>query len=59
MSLEETLAAASLQHDAAFEEVSVPFLYKFDRNFAIRRAWEEASGAVQPVELGVPASGER
>jgi glyoxylase-like metal-dependent hydrolase (beta-lactamase superfamily II) len=57
MSLEETLAAASLEHDAAFEELSVPFLYKFDRDFAIRRAWEEASGAVRPVELGDPASG--
>lgn len=50
-SLEDTLAAARLEHDAAFEEMSIPFWFKFDRDFVIRRAWEEASGAVQPVEL--------
>ncbi len=53
-SLEETLAAANLEHDGAFEEMSIPFLFKFDRDFAIRRAWEEASGSVQPVELSAP-----
>jgi hypothetical protein len=31
-------------------------LFKFDRDFVIRRAWEEASGAVQPVELEAPAA---
>ncbi|MBW1842981.1 MAG: MBL fold metallo-hydrolase [Deltaproteobacteria bacterium] len=56
MSLEETLAAANLEHDGAFEELSVPFLFKFDRDFVIRRAWEEASGVVQPVELEAPAA---
>jgi cyclase len=54
-SLEGTLAAADLEHDGAFEELSIPFLFKFDRDFVIRRAWEEASGIVQPVELSVPA----
>ena len=53
-SLEETLAAADLEHDGAFETMSIPFLFKFDRDFAIRRAWEEASGVVQPVELAAP-----
>ncbi len=57
-SLEETLAAANLEHDGAFEEMSIPFLFKFDRDFAIRRAWEEASGSVQPVELSAPGSPE-
>jgi glyoxylase-like metal-dependent hydrolase (beta-lactamase superfamily II) len=57
-SLEETLAAADLEHDGAFEELSVPFLFKFDRDFVIRRAWEEASGIVQPVELSAPAPSE-
>jgi glyoxylase-like metal-dependent hydrolase (beta-lactamase superfamily II) len=55
-SLEETLAAADLEHDGGFETVSIPFLFKFDRDFAIRRAWEEASGVVQPVELSTPES---
>jgi glyoxylase-like metal-dependent hydrolase (beta-lactamase superfamily II) len=58
MSLAETLNAANLEHDAAFEELSVPFLFKFDREFVIRRAWEEASGVVQPVELEAPATSE-
>ena len=55
-SLEETLAAANLEHDGAFEPMSIPFLFKFDREFAIRRAWEEASGFVEPVDLSAPES---
>jgi len=54
-SLQETLAAANLEHDGTFKEMSIPFLFKFDREFVIRRAWEEASGVVQPVELSDPA----
>jgi cyclase len=53
-SLEETLASADLEHDGAFEEMSIPFLFKFDRDFVVRRAWEEASGTVQPAELSAP-----
>jgi hypothetical protein len=59
MSLEETLAAAHFEHDRDFEEMSIPFLYKFDRDFVIRRAWEEATGAVQPVDLSAPAPMEK
>lgn len=55
-SLEETLAAADFEHDGAFEEISIPFLFKFDRDFVVRRAWEEASGVVQAVELSTPES---
>ena len=55
-SLDETLAAAHLEHDAGFEEMSIPFLFKFDREFVVRRAWEEASGRVHPVDLPAPAS---
>jgi glyoxylase-like metal-dependent hydrolase (beta-lactamase superfamily II) len=55
-SLEETLAVADLEQDEAFETMSIPFLFKFDRDFAIRRAWEEASGVVQPTELSAPAA---
>jgi glyoxylase-like metal-dependent hydrolase (beta-lactamase superfamily II) len=54
-SLEETLAAADLEHDEAFEEMVFLYFFRFDRDFVIRRAWEEASGAVQAVELSVPA----
>ena len=55
-SLEETLAAAAdLEHDEHFEEFLFLYFFRFDRDFAIRRAWEEASGTVQPVELSAPA----
>ncbi len=49
--LEETLASANLKNDADFEEMSIPFVFKFDRDFVIRRAWEEATGIVKPVVL--------
>ena len=55
-SLEATLAAANLEHDGGFEEMSIPFVLELDRDFAIRRAWEEASGLVHPVELSAPES---
>jgi glyoxylase-like metal-dependent hydrolase (beta-lactamase superfamily II) len=57
-SLEETLAAADLEHDEAFEEMVFLYFYRYDRDFVIRRAWEEASGIVQPAELSVPAPSE-
>jgi glyoxylase-like metal-dependent hydrolase (beta-lactamase superfamily II) len=53
-SLDETLAAANFEHDGAFEKMSIPLLFKFDRDYVIRRAWEEASGSVKPVELSDP-----
>ena len=51
MSLAETLAAADLEHDQGFEPMAIPFLFRFDQDFVIRRAWEEASGAVHPFDL--------
>ncbi|RIK96794.1 MAG: hypothetical protein DCC71_22150 [Proteobacteria bacterium] len=48
-SLEDTLASTTLTQDAGFEAIQVPFLLKLDRPFVIRRAWQEATGAVQPV----------
>ena len=53
-SLEETLAAAALEHDGHFEEMRFLYFFSFDRDFVIRRAWEEASGAVQAVDLSTP-----
>ena len=46
--LEETLAAAKLQHDTGFGVIAIPFRLRFDRDFVIRRVWEEATGAVKP-----------
>jgi hypothetical protein len=43
---------SGLSADAGYAEVGIPFLFKLDRAFVIRRAWEEATGAV--VALQVP-----
>ena len=53
-SLEETLAAAALTEDEGYGVIGVPLVFRLDRDFVIRRAWEEATGAVEPVE--VPSS---
>ena len=49
--LEETLASTNLKTDADFEEMSIPFIVKFDRDSVIQRAWEEATGIVKPADL--------
>ena len=54
-SLEETQATAGLQSDVGYEPISIPFLVKLDRESVIRRAWEEATGAVRPAQI--PQSG--
>jgi glyoxylase-like metal-dependent hydrolase (beta-lactamase superfamily II) len=55
-SLEETLQTAGLRADAGYQVIGIPFLLRLDRKFVIRRAWEEATGAVRPVALA-PAPG--
>lgn len=49
-SFEDLLAAAELG-DESFEVMSIPFVFRMDREFALRRAWEEATGAVTPRSL--------
>ena len=56
-SLEETQATAELHSDAGYAPIRIPFVVKLDREFAIRRAWEEATGAVRPVPLPESGSG--
>jgi glyoxylase-like metal-dependent hydrolase (beta-lactamase superfamily II) len=51
LSLEETQARALLDADAGYEVIAIPFVLRLDREFVIRRAWEEATGSVQRVEL--------
>ena len=46
-SLEETLASVHLTEDADYQAISIPGLVRLDRDFVVRRAWEEATGAVQ------------
>jgi glyoxylase-like metal-dependent hydrolase (beta-lactamase superfamily II) len=51
LSLEETQARALLDADAGYEVIAIPFVIRLDREFVIRRAWEEATGNVRRVEL--------
>jgi glyoxylase-like metal-dependent hydrolase (beta-lactamase superfamily II) len=51
---EETLAMPGFTADAGYESIGIPLVFKLDRKFVIRRAWEEATGAVSAVE--VPAA---
>ena len=43
-----------LSADAGYAAIGIPFVFKLDRDFVIRRAWEEATGAV--TAAAVPAS---
>jgi len=57
--LEETLELArrTLASDAGFVELGIPGLLRLDRDFVVRRAWEEATGAVRPAALPPSGSG--
>ena len=46
LSLDETLAQAKLTTDAGYHTIGVPFVFRLDRDFVLRRAFEEATGAV-------------
>ncbi len=50
-SLEETLASAELTTDAEIDVFSIPLVLRLDRDFVVRRAWEEATGTVKPLPL--------
>ena len=47
LSLDDTLAQAKLTSDAGFHTIGVPFVFRHDRDFVVRRAWEEATSAVR------------
>lgn len=48
--LEETLATASLQHDAGYGTIGIPFVYELDRASMIESAWQEATAALRAGE---------
>ena len=50
-SLDQTERDAKLDADAGYEVMSIPFVVKLDRAFVVRRAWEEATGKVQRIQL--------
>jgi cyclase len=45
--LEETRAAVQLTEDAGYEAIVIPGIVRLDRDFVVRRAWEEATGTVE------------
>jgi glyoxylase-like metal-dependent hydrolase (beta-lactamase superfamily II) len=47
-SLADTLAETSLTQDAGYEAIGIPLVFRLDRPFVVRRAWEEATGGVKP-----------
>jgi len=49
--LNETLESVDLHYDEGFGVISVPLVFRIDRDFVIRRAWEEASGVVKPADI--------
>jgi glyoxylase-like metal-dependent hydrolase (beta-lactamase superfamily II) len=55
LTLEQTLARTHLEKNAGYEDFGVPIFMRLDRDFVIRRAWEEATGKVTAVDLPPPA----
>ena len=51
LTLEQALALPGFSADAGYETIGIPFVFKLDRGFAIRRAWEEATGAVGAAKV--------
>jgi len=45
--LDETLAAVDLAEDDGYDEMVIPGIVQLDRDFVVRRAWEEATGTVE------------
>jgi hypothetical protein len=50
-SLEDALKLPGFTADAGYETIGIPFVYKLDRSFVIRRAWEEVTGAVNAAQV--------
>ena len=49
--LEQAEREAKVDADAGYEVLSIPFVVRLDREFVVRRAWEEATGKVQRIQL--------
>jgi glyoxylase-like metal-dependent hydrolase (beta-lactamase superfamily II) len=46
-SLDETLRSVHLTEDAGYQPIEFFHMFRLDRDFVVRRAWEEATGAVK------------
>ena len=51
-SLQDTEAQAAMTADSGFQVMAIPFVMRLDRNFVVKRAWQEATGNFTPVQLG-------
>jgi glyoxylase-like metal-dependent hydrolase (beta-lactamase superfamily II) len=51
LSLKDTLAAVDLDADAGYDVMAIPFVMRLDRDFVVKRAWEEATGSFERVQL--------
>ncbi len=49
LSLERTLEVARLGSDEGFAVIGIPGVFRLDRDFVVTRAWQEATGAVEPA----------
>lgn len=47
----QELARSTLASDAGFVAIGIPGILRLDRDFVVRRAFEEATGAVRPREV--------
>lgn len=50
LSLEQTLNDVRLTANTGMEVLEFPFVLRLDRDFVVRRAWEEATGAVKAYD---------
>ena len=51
LSLERTLEVARLATDEGFDVIEVPGVFRLDRDFVVKRAWQEATGTVVPLDV--------
>jgi glyoxylase-like metal-dependent hydrolase (beta-lactamase superfamily II) len=51
LTLEQTIAGAELSEAADYAPMQIPLILNLDRDFVIRRAWEEATGVVNAVSI--------
>jgi glyoxylase-like metal-dependent hydrolase (beta-lactamase superfamily II) len=49
--LEQARAEATLDADAGFDVMEIPLVMRIDRDFVVKRAWEEATGKVDRIAL--------
>ena len=49
--LEQAEREAKVDADSGYEVLSIPFVMRLDREFVVRRAWEEATGKVERIRL--------